>query len=123
MVLVGLGETQYVVPSASMRPWMRPSPVHTTTMPSATRGGPSTSLVTFDCQSALPPVSNASTSPLSVPTTTSVASAPTPAESLRPASIRHTTAPLAGSTRKMVPLLLAAYMASGVMAGASPGAD
>ena len=77
-------------------------------MPSATFGGLTTSLVTFACHSGLPSVVNASTSPLSVPTATSVESAPTPADRRLPASIRHAGAPVAGSTRTIVPLAAAA---------------
>jgi hypothetical protein len=77
-------------------------------MPSATLGGLTTSLVTFACHIGLPSVVKASTSPLSVPTATSVASAPAAAETRLAASIFHAAVPVAGSTRTSVPLAAAA---------------
>ncbi len=77
-------------------------------MPSATLGGLTTSLVTFDCHIGLPSGPNASTSPLSVPTATSVASAPAAADKRFAASMRHAVAPPAGSTRTSVPFVAAA---------------
>jgi hypothetical protein len=56
----------------------------------------------------LPSASNASTSPLSVPTATVPASAPTPPESVLFAEMRHTWRPFAGSMRTIVPSVDAA---------------
>src|SRR5574337_1377334 len=101
---------------------MRPSPDSTTTTSPATIGGAITSLDTCAVHCALPSTSNARTSPWSVPTTTCEPPAPGPASSFLPALMRHTTRPVAGSTRISVPSMAAAYTASGVMAGANPGA-
>src|SRR5581483_7402720 len=101
---------------------MRPSPGNTTTTLPSMRGGAITSLDTRALQRALPlSASNARTSPLSVPTTTSDASAPGPADSACDALVFQATRPDAGSTRISVPSLAAAYTADGVIAGAKPG--
>src|SRR5437879_219698 len=101
---------------------MRPSPEKTITTPSSTRGGAMTSLDTCALHAGLPSASKASTSPLSVPTTTCASSAPGPAEIFCPTLIRQTCRPVAASTRTSVPSVAAAYTADGVMAGASPAA-
>ena len=77
-------------------------------MPSAVFGGEITSLPTLVAHSAVPLVSNASTSPLSEPTTTTEPSAPAPADSVRPALTRQTARPFAGSIRITVPSAAAA---------------
>jgi hypothetical protein len=72
--------------------------------PSAALGGAMTSLPTRALHSALPSSGeNARTSPLSLPTTTASASAPTPADSVRPALTRQTWRPVAGSILTIVP--------------------
>src|SRR5437588_4741339 len=81
-----------------------------------------TSLDTCALHADLPSVSKASTSPLSVPTTTCASSAPGPAEIFCPTLIRQTWRPVAASTRTSVPSVAAAYTADGVMAGARPAA-
>ena len=73
------------------------------TILSDTRGGAITSLDMRTVHSALPSASNASTSPLSVPTTTSESPAPGPADSGRPALTRQSARPVAGSSRVSVP--------------------
>ena len=73
--------THFFAPSAALSACTLPSPANTATTPSPTRGGAITSVETRAVHFGLPSASNASTSPLSVPTTTIVASAPTPAES------------------------------------------
>jgi len=85
-----------------------PSPEVTTTLPSVTIGGEITSDDTRAVHSGLPSGSKASTSPLSVPTTTSMASAPGPAESGLPALARHAGRPVAGSSLTSVPSSAAA---------------
>src|SRR5690349_22496458 len=100
---------------------MRPSPENTITMLSATRGGAMTSLDTRAVHCGLPLVSKASTSPLSVPTTTSDALAPGPADSERFALTFHSTRPLAASMRISVPSLAATYALAATIAGAKPG--
>ena len=87
---------------------MRPSPENTIATSAATFGGAMTSLDTCDVHTGLPSASNASTSPLSVPTTTCASSAPGPAAIFWPALMRQTTRPLAASTRTSVPSLAAA---------------
>ena len=100
--------THFLAPSAALSACTLPSPVSTATTPSPTRGGAITSVETRAVHFALPSASNASTSPLSVPTATVVASAPTPPESGLPAEMRHTCRPFAGSMRTMVPSVDAA---------------
>ena len=73
------------------------------TMPSVGFGGPLTSLVILVCHNGLPLMSKASTSPLSVPTATATASAPTPAESGFPVLMRQRCVPFAGSTLTSTP--------------------
>src|SRR5215475_10422551 len=102
---------------------MRPSFENTTTMPSETSGGALIELETEAVQRDLPSaVPNASTSPLSVPTTTTSLSAPGPAESDGAALTDHVGRPVSRVRRVSVPLLAAAYTASLVIAGANPGA-
>ncbi len=76
-------------------------------LPSATFGGPATSLVTLACHSGLPLVSNASTSPLSVPTAIVATRADAGCNGLS-ALMRQFCRPVAGSTRTIVPSGLAA---------------
>ena len=107
------------LPSVASRPLMRPSPVRTTTMPSAICGALITSLETLVFQRNLPSSAKAASSPLSPPTSTRPSPAPTPAEMTKPLLARHTCLPLARSNLKISPLALAAYTASDVMAGRS----
>ncbi len=82
---------------------MRPSRVQTTIFPSAASGGPATSVETFTFHRGLPVESKAKTSPLAVPTATTVALAPTPAESGFSVLMRQFCRPVAGSTLMIVP--------------------
>ena len=101
--------THFLVPSAAISACTLPSPANTVTTPSVTRGGATISVETRAVHFGLPLVaSNESTSPLSVPTTTMFASAPGPAESARPALVRQTVRPVAGSIRETPPSVLAA---------------
>ena len=100
--------SQRRVPSAASRPWMRPSPLRTTTTPSPMLGALSTSLDTWACHFGLPLASNASTAPLLEPTTTMPSNASTPPESLALVSICQRLRPLRASSRTIRPSLPAA---------------
>src|SRR5512140_3716677 len=101
---------------------MRPSPDTTATIPSPTTGGARTSLLTRLVHNGLPLASYASTSPLSVPTTTRLPPAPTRAARRLPVSARHAVRPLFASGLMRSASDLATYTASPASVGASPGA-
>jgi len=83
---------------------MRLSMLRTSTRPPLTVGAASTSLDTRARQRSLPSFgSSAITSPSSVVTTTVLALAPGPAESVLEGLTRQTSRPVAASTRATVP--------------------
>lgn len=114
--------THFLLPSAAASAVMLPSPANTAATFSATRGGATTSVATRDVHLGCPlPASNASTSPLSVPTTAMPSSAPTPPASVLPALVRQTERPVCASRRVTLPSVDAAYTASPTAIGVKPG--
>ena len=110
--------TQRRLPSAAPNAWIRLSLLRTSTSPSATSGVASTSLEAWAFHRSLPSTSNASTSPLTVATTTLPAPAAAPAD--RPARLawmRHFCAPVPASKAASVPSAAAANTVPSEIAG------
>ena len=110
--------THLRLPSAASKAKIRLSAVRASTRPPATRGAASTSEETRALQRSVPwSASSTMSSPLSVPTATSLPSVPTPPESGEPAGTFQMTLPVAASRRVTVPSRAAAYTLSPASAG------
>ena len=110
--------THLRLPSVASKAKIRLSAVRASTSPPATRGAASTSDETRARQRGVPlSASSTISSPLSVPTATSLPSVPTPPESGEPADTFQIGLPVAASSLVTVPSRAAAYTLSPARAG------